>query len=233
MIENLWKFYQKFTKQEIYDNNFTNWFNNKFQDKTNAFIIDRETFPIVKCKFDDLLYNVEKNIYTVAPFYQTIKLPEIKPNDICIDLGANIGVFTMLAAKSGAKVIAVEPITTDLLKKNLDLNGFKDVIIIPKFIGESKSKCVWWGNLYEREESILFGDIKKEYGCTILKSNCEGGEWTIQPQDLNGVRAIEIEFHYQRDYEINQELYDYIIDNYYVTIIGDDGISKWVSGVIK
>ena len=32
-------------------------------------------------------------------------------------------------------------------------------------------------------------------GCDFLKSDCEGAEWQIVPEDLNGIRHIEMELH--------------------------------------
>src|ERR1700722_2434654 len=56
----------------------------------------------------------------------------LKPGDVFIDVGANIGYFTMLAAKcvgASGKVYAIEasPSTYDLLIANLRLNGVKNV----------------------------------------------------------------------------------------------------------
>ena len=51
---------------------------------------------------------------------------EIKPGDTVIDLGANIGSFTVLAGIKGAKkIVAVEPHpdTIELLKKNIETNS--------------------------------------------------------------------------------------------------------------
>jgi FkbM family methyltransferase len=56
----------------------------------------------------------------------------LKPGDVFIDVGANIGYFTMLAAKcvgASGKVYAIEasPSTYDLLIANLRLNEVKNV----------------------------------------------------------------------------------------------------------
>jgi phthiocerol/phenolphthiocerol synthesis type-I polyketide synthase E len=50
----------------------------------------------------------------------------ILPGDIVFDVGANIGVFTLCAAKQGAHVYAYEPIppTFELLQQNIHLHGF-------------------------------------------------------------------------------------------------------------
>jgi 2-polyprenyl-3-methyl-5-hydroxy-6-metoxy-1,4-benzoquinol methylase len=49
----------------------------------------------------------------------------VSPGDIVLDVGANIGVFALCAAKQGAQVYAYEPIpgTFELLQQNIQLHG--------------------------------------------------------------------------------------------------------------
>src|SRR6516165_11969641 len=51
----------------------------------------------------------------------------ISPDDIVFDVGANIGVFTLCAAKQGAHIYAYEPIpqTFEVLQHNIQLHGFE------------------------------------------------------------------------------------------------------------
>jgi FkbM family methyltransferase len=53
----------------------------------------------------------------------------ILPGDIVFDIGANIGVFTLCAAKQGARIYAYEPIppTFELLQHNIHLHGFENI----------------------------------------------------------------------------------------------------------
>jgi predicted RNA methylase len=53
----------------------------------------------------------------------------ILPGDIVFDAGANIGVFTLCAAKQGAHIYAYEPIppTLEVLQHNIHLNGFDNI----------------------------------------------------------------------------------------------------------
>jgi FkbM family methyltransferase len=62
----------------------------------------------------------------------------ISPGDIVLDVGANIGAFTLFAARHGAHVYAYEPIpaTFELLQLNIQLHGF-DKIAQPRNIGLS------------------------------------------------------------------------------------------------
>jgi FkbM family methyltransferase len=58
--------------------------------------------------------------------------------DIVLDVGANIGVFALCAAKQGAQVYAYEPIpgTFELLQQNIHLYGL-DSVVHPRNIGLS------------------------------------------------------------------------------------------------
>lgn len=59
----------------------------------------------------------------------------IKPEYIFFDIGANVGVFTLMAAKrlTSGHVYAFEPSQAHLkrLRANLELNNFKNVTIVP------------------------------------------------------------------------------------------------------
>ncbi|HET9717983.1 MAG TPA: FkbM family methyltransferase, partial [Pseudolabrys sp.] len=60
-------------------------------------------------------------------------LKYLKNSVACIDIGANVGFYTCLAAAHGKKVIAVEPLTSNLtaLYQNIVVNGFEDVEVFP------------------------------------------------------------------------------------------------------
>ncbi len=69
----------------------------------------------------------------------------VKPGDVILDLGANIGYFTLLAAKlAGAKgrVYAFEPEPNNFkyLRKNLDMNDYKNVLAYQKAVSAKNGK---------------------------------------------------------------------------------------------
>lgn len=68
----------------------------------------------------------------------------IKPGDIFIDVGANIGLFTLKAARIASRVIAVEPGAEagGQLKANVALNGYTNVTIVPKALSDSAGSAV-------------------------------------------------------------------------------------------
>lgn len=71
--------------------------------------------------------------------------PHIHLGDIVVDLGANVGMFTVYAASLGARVIAVEPFPENLpqLQKNVTAAGFSDQVeAMPYACGDRNGECV-------------------------------------------------------------------------------------------
>jgi FkbM family methyltransferase len=60
-------------------------------------------------------------------------LQNLKHAAVCMDIGANVGLYTCLAANLGKPVIAVEPLPRNLqlLRRNLAANGFTSVEVLP------------------------------------------------------------------------------------------------------
>jgi FkbM family methyltransferase len=72
-------------------------------------------------------------VYARLPDYRemTFWLTVLRPGDLFIDVGANIGIYTLLVAGKGCEVIAVEPAddARRLLEVNLALNGLSADVI--------------------------------------------------------------------------------------------------------
>jgi FkbM family methyltransferase len=64
------------------------------------------------------------NIYEKAE--RKLFCSALKPSSTVLDIGANIGIYTLLAAKRGAQVFAIEadPENARMLRQNVKLNGF-------------------------------------------------------------------------------------------------------------
>lgn len=72
-------------------------------------------------------------------FETEIVKKEIKAGDVVLDIGANIGYYTLIFAKlvgENGKVFAFEPdpVNFSLLKKNIETNGYKNVVLIQKAV---------------------------------------------------------------------------------------------------
>jgi hypothetical protein len=92
-------------------------------------------------------------------------------------------------------VVAVEPVTAVLLQQNIRLNN-APVRVIEGALGDGRSKKVSWD---DHEVASLTYPLRKiiemSGGCDFLKCDCEGAEWQIEPNDLAGIRRIEMELH--------------------------------------
>ncbi len=72
------------------------------------------------------------NIYCGLHEFESMALALhlLRPNNLFLDVGANIGSYSILAASIGAKCIAFEPVPTtyEHLLENINLNGFRNFI---------------------------------------------------------------------------------------------------------
>ena len=132
------------------------------------------------------------------PFETELVKKMIKKNDIVLDIGANIGYYTLIFAKlvgEEGKVFAFEPDPTNfaLLKKNVEINGYKNVIMVQKAISNKTGKAKLYLSEYGTEHRIYnsydncqflevevtqLDDYFKNYNETInfIKIDIEGAE---------------------------------------------------------
>jgi len=85
---------------------------------------------------------------------------KLKDGDTVIDIGANIGIFSIFSAKkirSSGKVLSFEPIkeTRRFLNKNIEQNGLSNISIYPVALGENNRQVIFSVN-----EDVL-GDSTK------------------------------------------------------------------------
>lgn len=96
----------------------------------------------------DLLVLANEEVGRAIHFGHKYESPETKylqgiitRHSICVDVGANVGYFTMLMAKgaTAGKVYAFEPIplNASLLRASLELNGFENVEVVESAVGEA------------------------------------------------------------------------------------------------
>jgi FkbM family methyltransferase len=66
-------------------------------------------------------------------------LKHIQKSSTCIDIGANVGLYTCLAASHGKHVVAIEPMPSNLkfLYRNLVRNHYADVEVFPLALSSS------------------------------------------------------------------------------------------------
>lgn len=134
---------------------------------------------------------------------------EVRSDDVVWDIGANIGTYSLFAAKKGANVIAFEPATDALyrLYKNINLNSVEISVQEIALANENTKRT-----LVNKDKSghrklaegdgekveVRRGDKLKEENPDLVKIDVEGTEHeVIQGMEgiLSGVRVFYIEFH--------------------------------------
>ena len=157
-----------------------------------------------------------------------------------IDVGANIGCISLIAARRGANVFAFEPYSEnyETLKHNVEVNGYADKINCIKlgvgkpgptklYIHPSNSGAVSCylnqggldENVYEDIDVISIQDVFYKYDiayCDLLKLDCESSENDII-RDLDDrlvarIGQISLEFH---DKKLIPELLE-ILSKWYI-----------------
>ncbi|MFA5221837.1 MAG: FkbM family methyltransferase [Methanoregula sp.] len=126
-----------------------------------------------------------------------------------------MGAFCIRAARYTPHVVAIEPVTTGLLAENIRLNDVP-VRVIEGALGTGSPTEICWDDCRRMVPSYTLSRIIALCGgCDFLKCDCEGAEWLINPEDLNGIRRIEMELHLPPISGLpNRALLDYISGHY-------------------
>jgi len=80
----------------------------------------------------------------------------VQPGWTCLEIGANLGFYALIEAKAGARVYAIEPVPRciNILRRNVELNGFSNVSIHETAIGNRNGTALFhesaatnWGRM--------------------------------------------------------------------------------------
>lgn len=195
---------------------------------------DLKSSGTMECVFSELardVYGLEK--------------VNLSPNDTVIDIGANIGMFSIYVKKKfGCRVIAFEPVPINIkhFKENVILNGLElsdfelhtiaitdtedGVIHIGTPDGNTGGSSVYYTcdiqNTCKTETLHKYIDNT----CKYLKIDTEGGEYSIIPsilKELNKFQYLGIEFHEFTNEHSSVELYNTIKENFSGVIFSMNG----------
>ncbi len=152
----------------------------------------------------------------------------IKKGDVVVDIGANIGFYTLLFSKlvgNKGKVFAFEPEPNNfkLLKRNIEENNIHNVFLIKKGVSNStsimklfttKNNCGWHSLIDVGEDrtpididTVKLDDYFKNNFSKIsfIKMDIEGGE----PQALQGMQTI---LKYNQNIKIMTEFHPFYLE---------------------
>ena len=170
----------------------------------------------------------------------------VKPGDIVLDIGANIGLHTILLAKiTGAygQVYAFEPIPSiyTQLEKSIEKNNIKNIRVGKFALGEKKEElyininlgCVASSSILDKDVSNMTTNIKIQVRTLdslnlqkvdFIKLDVEGYEWNVISGGMNTIKRYKptIIFEYSPDYfrragnNDGNKILNFMIDNNYV-----------------
>ena len=176
------------------NSHFQDYINHRF-DSENFELIDKQFLHNTFCEYEGLQFEVSDQLFSINEVLDDYNFSDIRETDIVLDIGANIGAFTMMAAKRAKHVYAVEPIYSDILLRNIEKNKFKNVTVLNTGIGTGTQNLTYHNNS-KKVQLTTFTDIIRRCGTVdFMKCDCEGCEHSFTVDDLRGIRRIEIEVH--------------------------------------
>lgn len=202
--------------------NLQEWVNHRFKAKDRV-VLETHDLSVIQTK-SGAMFAVNEVVGNALNLYREYDLSDIRPTDTVLDIGACVGGFSIPAAMRATegRVIAVEPLYIDELRENIALNGLEDRIqVIEAGLGYGDPLHVRYMGREKTIPTLTLSALKHCFGpIDFLKCDCEGGEWAIVPDDLNGIRRIELEVHSGRQSFLpeNPDLLTYLRDHYNVRI---------------
>lgn len=144
---------------------------------------------------------------------------EIKNNDVIIDIGAHVGLFSLFASQfcKDGKIYCFEPIKEnyEILLDNIDLNKIKNIIPLNLAVSKKNGYVKIFLNSDESAHSIFphgdtFIEVKSNTietifdeheieKCDLMKIDCEGAEYeiidSIPEKYFSSINKMIIEYH--------------------------------------
>lgn len=173
---------------------------------------------LVECKGYKFYIRKEKiDAFTIDEVFKCgyFKNLQLTKEDVVLDIGLSIGVFSVVAGSLCKKVVAYEPDIDNfnLAKKNLKLNNIKNVKIFNKAISEKNGKMQLYvnngvctdchstlkirGRKSVEVEAVAINDVIKKYNPTKMKIDCEGEELNfMRTAKLDNVQKLAMEVHF-------------------------------------
>lgn len=149
------------------------------------------------------------------PYLTKLMLDNINSSDTVVDVGANIGYYTVLFGSKAKKVYAFEPekVNFEILKKNIKINKLKNVKIFNLALGSRKEKKKIFkskenygdNRLGDRGDLVMvkrLDDVIEEK-IGLIKIDVQGWE----PEVIGGARKLIKKYHPKIFFEYSPKMY--------------------------
>ena len=190
---------------------------------------------LVSCKGFKFKIRKEKiDAFTVDEVFKCgyFKHLQLNKEDVVLDIGMNIGVFTIAASKLCKKVIAYEPdiVNFNLAKENLRLNNITNVEIYNEAIAKDNGELNLYinagvctdchstleirGREYKTVKAVSLNDVIKTHNPNKIKIDCEGEELNFMSDaNLENIINIAMEVHFAYSYRDKHFKYYKLLNN--------------------
>lgn len=184
---------------------------------------------LVEVRPDTLDEYVCKEVLTQGCYIKKVK--PITKNDVWLDAGANIGVFSLQIAPFVKKVYAFEPNAANALlaRTNLIMNGITNVVLEETaLVANSDKERILYLNTQKNKgshsfhvkrgrevEKVQCTDINRvisDYGINKIKMDVEGAEIELIPAiNFKNIDELIMEFHFAALKDKDSSIYRSII----------------------
>ena len=200
----------------------------------------------------------QHDLRTVFVVFARQDYGDIAPGSVILDIGANIGCFSLFAARAGAaRVLAFEPCheSYSTLVTNIERNRYAAVIEPHRYAVTERSGAVVQiprqsspGNRISHAvssiptddvETISLEDIRRRFAIdniNLLKLDCEGAEYDIvfqaPPSVWPSIEQIRLEYHNGRADELRRylEQQGYVVTRHSSRLVaGDEHGDLWLA----
>jgi len=174
---------------------FQDYVNTRY-NKEGYYTINKQFLKGLYFVYDGLKFELSDQLDSFNSVIGDYRFEDLRKDDVVLDIGANVGVFSLLTSRQAKHVFAVEPLYPDLVKNHLKINGITNVTVLETGIGIGDTKRVKYGRREKIIEVRKLTEILERTGqCDFLKIDCEGCEWSITANELKLFRRIEAEIH--------------------------------------
>lgn len=178
-----------------------------FQSFINARFRDDAKVVLDKIAIEWLIYQLTGSKIKIGKYAEEAdisyyKINEIQKEDVVLDIGAGSGIYSLLSAVVAKKVYPIEPLISDIAKKNIENSHLSDKIYFLDFAFGKNGEtiiCNYWSTKKEktaRDLNYILDNV--DPNITVVKCDCEGGEWggILPCTDFKKIRKIDMEYHF-------------------------------------
>lgn len=234
----------------------------------NDDILYKETINLgknIQIKLKNKIFYDKYDSHAWAPFYEVFikkiyenNLINLKPNDVVVDLGANIGMFSLYACDKVKKVYSVEPLHNTYQNLTFNLRNYSNVETFNYAIYSKEGELNFFRNEIsgassiinklknhktEKVKAISFNTFIKENKIgkiNFLKIDIEGAEFdlfnSIDEKYLKNIDKMYIEVHLMENFKLNNitdKISKYFIYNFENEGVDRNGIKLYTISCIN